>query len=299
MAKNKLALIILFVISSCGQQQEKPIVYDAVTIDKVCEKDGKGELLHRYVQVEGFLSMPSSIFSMSGGGTWVTLYEAPNNGQSVETSIRVDSTGRNRLISKAYLYDEETLKIADKDGNLLKFSDKVLIQGSLRLNTKTGKSSDCYIDIDIIQRSSTPDDIPLYRPVNKQINEAFNFGGIDYVVRSARFTKTVGNEFNATTANGFFLIAEIEIKNTTDESAYTSEEIRLKDTEGTEYSISPEGESALFMSGLSGDIFVSIEPHQSKKKVLIFDVPGKKTCYLHIAQHTGRSKSAIVTIPGN
>jgi len=299
MTKTKIPLIILFMISSCAQQQTKPIVYDAVSFDKICEKDDKGELLHRYVQLEGFLSMPSSIFSMSGGGTWVTLYEAPNNGQNIETSIRVDSAGNNRLISKAYMYDEETLKIADKDGNLLKFSDKVLIQGSLSLNTTSGKSSDCYINVDNIQRSSTPDDIPLYRPVIKQINESFNFGDVSYVVRSARFTKTAGNEIYAITATGFFLIAEIEIKNTDDESAYTREEVILKDAEGTEYPISHEGESALFMSGQSGDIFVSIEPHQSKRKVLIFDVPDKKTCYLHIAEHSGRSKSTVVTIPGN
>ena len=154
MQKNKVFLIMLFVISSCSQQQKKPIVYDAINIDKVCEKDDKGELLHRYVVVEGFLSMPSSIFSMSGGGTWVTLYEAPNNGQSIETSIKVDSAGLNRLIKKADMYDEETLKIADKDGNLLKFSDKVVIRGELRLNTTPGKSPDCYISVDNIQKSA-------------------------------------------------------------------------------------------------------------------------------------------------
>lgn len=299
MIKTKIPLILLFVISSCGQQQKKPIVYDAVTIDKACEKDDKGELLHRYVQVEGFLSMPSSIFSMSGGGTWVTLYEAPNNGQSIETSIRVDSAGSNRLISKAYMYDEETLKIADKDGNLIKFSDKVLIQGSLNLNTAPGKSQNCYISVESIQRSSTPDDIPLYRPVNKQMNETFSFGGVSYVVRAARFAKTAGNENYSVTAHGIFLILEMEIKNTGDAAVYPGEDVKLKDDKGIEFAESDDGGGALTTADQFGDIFVGIEPHQSKTRVLIFDVPDKKTCYLHISEHSGRSKSAVVMIPGN
>ncbi len=298
MPKNKLFLVMLFVISSCGQEQNKPVVYDAVTIDNVCEKDDKGKLLHENVQVEGFLTMPGEINNIWGGSIKVTLHEAPNTGQSIETSIWVDTAGKNRIILKSIYYTEETLKMADKDGNPIKFSDKVLLQGTLFSQT-SGKSPGCYIDVTNIQKSPTPDDIPLYRPVNKQMNETFSFAGVSYVVRAARFAKTAGNESYSVTAHGIFLILEMEIKNTSDAAVYPGEDVKLKDDKGMEFAESDDGGGALTTADQFGDIFVGIEPHQSKTRVLIFDVPDKKTCYLHIAQNSGRSKSAVVTIPGN
>lgn len=143
---------MLFVISSCVQYKKEPVVYDAVAIDKVCEKDDKGTLLHANVQVEGFLSLPTEINNFWGELIKVTLHEAPDTGKSIETNIWVDTAGKNRIILKSIYYTGETLKIADKDGNLIKFSDKVLIQGSL-FAKNSGESPGCYIRIKNIQKS--------------------------------------------------------------------------------------------------------------------------------------------------
>lgn len=88
---------------------------------------------------------------MYGGGTWVTLQENPGGGTKVETSIRVGTTGSSRLIKKADMYDEHTLKIADADGALLSFSDPIVIRGELRLGVG-GSSPAWYIAVDEIRR---------------------------------------------------------------------------------------------------------------------------------------------------
>jgi len=150
---DRLILILLLTVSSC-RKQDVPITYEAVAIDKVGEMNGKGDWLHRYVQVEGHLSMPAKIFTLYGGGTMVTLHESRDGGRKVETSIKVGRTGINRLIQKADMYDENTLKIADKDGVLLAFSDPVVIRGEVRSGVGE-QSPACYIVVDEI-RKATP-----------------------------------------------------------------------------------------------------------------------------------------------
>lgn len=145
-------LLLLLATVSCGSQ-DRPIQYESVTIDQVGARDAKGELLHRYVQVEGWLSMPAKIVTVFGGGTWVTLSERAHDGKTVETSIKVGKTGASRLIQTADMYDERTLKIADRDGALLSFSDPVVIRGELRIGVGQGQP-DCYIDVDDIGKAA-------------------------------------------------------------------------------------------------------------------------------------------------
>ena len=145
------SLILLLATSSC-QRQDEPVRYEAVAIDRVCDRDRQGALLHRYVQVEGYLSMPQKIFTLYGGGTSVTLYEGSEGGRRVETNIKVGKTGASRLIRKADMYDEKTLKIADQDGTLLSFSEPVVIRGELRSDVRT--PSECYIEVSEIGRGS-------------------------------------------------------------------------------------------------------------------------------------------------
>lgn len=113
---------------------------------------GNGELIHRYVQVEGYFSMPRKIFTLYGGGTSVTLFESPGGGKRIETSVKVGKTGASRLIKMADMYDESTLKIADRNGTLMSFSDPVVIRGELGLNPAQ-TPSEIYIDVTEISRA--------------------------------------------------------------------------------------------------------------------------------------------------
>jgi hypothetical protein len=147
----RASLLLLLATSSC-RGPDTPISYEALTIERVGERGGNGELIHRYVQVEGYFSMPQKIFTLYGGGTSVTLSESPGGGKRIETSVKVGKTGASRLITKADMYDENTLKIADRDGALLKFSDPVVIRGELRLNVaKT--PSEIYVEVTEISRA--------------------------------------------------------------------------------------------------------------------------------------------------
>ena len=91
---------------------------------------------------------------MYGGGTWVTLYERRDGGKNIETSIKVGTEGRNRLIKKADMYDEKTLKIADNHGSLLNFGDKVVIQGRMTLGA-SAQMQKCYIEVDNILKAES------------------------------------------------------------------------------------------------------------------------------------------------
>lgn len=101
-----------------------------------------------------------------------------------------------------------------------------------------------------------------------------------YVVNSVQFAKRIGNSFVNETADGIFLLVNMTIRNTDNEThSLTSGLFTIEDENGTAYDYSVRGGTTLMMSGGKTFILKQCQPQIPTKGTLIFEVPRKSGQY--------------------
>lgn len=131
----------------------------------------------------------------------------------------------------------------------------------------------------------------------KKIGDQVDVGNFSYVVNNARFAKSVGNEYFKKTADGIFLIVDVTFRNNyNEEHTLDNSFFKLTDEQGTEFSSSTDGESALEASDQETLFLKQCNPHISKSGLLIFEVPEKKIYDLHLSGGFWNGKTATVKL---
>ena len=131
----------------------------------------------------------------------------------------------------------------------------------------------------------------------KKIGDQIEVGNFSYLIKSAKFAKSIGNEFSQETADGVFLIISVVFRNNDSEEHTIDDSLfKLTDEAGTEFSNSTEGESALVMSGKEILFLKSCNPHITKSGLLVFEVPEKKVYDLHLSGGFWNGETAIVKL---
>lgn len=134
----------------------------------------------------------------------------------------------------------------------------------------------------------------------RKIGDQVDVGNFSYVVNNARFAKSVGNEYIKKTADGIFLIVNVTFRNNdNEEHTLDNSFFKLTDEQGTEFSSSTDGESALEASDQETLFLKQCNPHISKSGLLIFEVPEKKIYDLHLSGGFWNGKTATVKLTTN
>ena len=130
-----------------------------------------------------------------------------------------------------------------------------------------------------------------------KIGDQVEIGNFSYVVNTASFSKSVGDEFIKETADGVFLIVNVTFRNN-DKEEHTLDNsfFKLTDENGTEFESSTDGETALEMSGKPTLFLKQCNPNITKKGFLIFEVPNKKVYDLHLSGGFWSGKTAVVKL---
>ncbi len=290
----RISIVILFIlgVSCSGNRESEPSSYEKILVGDACKKDEKGNLLHKYVELEGFLQAPNAIW---GRSTRIRLYEAPGEGQYIMIDLIADSTCTNCMIVKGKnVFIKEYLKIASDSGHIFPFTDKVVVAGDLWSDIG---DPGCHIDPKWIRRAANQFDIPFYRPDTVKMGEPAVIRDQLYTVHKARFTKTIGTDLSKQTARDEFLIVEFEVQNNAEISKIiSSSDVTVKDEKGDVYAISMIGQNALFMSGVNTFQLHEILTGESLTASLVFDVPDRRNYFLTLNRGTQRGKNFIVKL---
>jgi len=144
--------------------------------------------------------------------------------------------------------------------------------------------------------SNSNDDTPEYKKIGDQID----VGNFSYVVNSAQYAKTIGDEFSQTKADGVFLIVSVTFRNNdNEEHTLDNSFFKLTDEAGTEFESSTDGETALEMAGKQTLFLKQCNPQITKSGLLIFEVPDKKIYDLHLSGGFWSGKTAVVKLTTN
>jgi len=109
------------------------------------------------------------------------------------------------------------------------------------------------------------------------IGKEIKVGYFSYFVNSIEYRKTVGNEFSSETADGIFLLVNLSIINTSDETqTLDGSAFFLTDKNDVKF------EHSLEMSGIETLFLKECQPRIKTKGVLIFEVPEKGSYSLNL-----------------
>ena len=125
-----------------------------------------------------------------------------------------------------------------------------------------------------------------------KVGETVELEGTRYTVESAKTADTVGSEFFEETAGGTYVIVELTIENTKDETkTFSSEAAKLIAGNDKTYSTDDDGT-------IAADeplIFEDMQPDVAKSGVLVFDVPKDvaKGAKLELSDLYGRGEAYV------
>ncbi len=109
-----------------------------------------------------------------------------------------------------------------------------------------------------------------------KIGETISYNTYDFTVNSVKCgVSTVGGEYFKETAQGQFCLVSLKVKNTgTKAQLFTSNEQKLLDAKGNEYSYSSEATVALMSQKGESDLWLKeINPGNSVTSQIVFDIP--------------------------
>jgi hypothetical protein len=157
----------------------------------------------------------------------------------------------------------------------------------------TADSKSVTTEIENVTEAESVSSQPVYNKMGDQIE----VGNFSYVINSAKFAKSIGNEFSRQTADGIYLIVNMTFRNN-DKEEHTLDNsfFKLSDENGTEFQSSTEGETALEMSGQETLFLKQCNPHITKSGLLIFEVPDKKVYDLHLSGGFWNGETAVVKL---
>jgi len=128
------------------------------------------------------------------------------------------------------------------------------------------------------------------------IGETIELQGTRYTVKSAKTAPTVGGEFFEEKAGGVYVIVELTIENTKDETkTFLDEAAKLVGGNGKKYSTDSDGTIAAISDDGETLIFEDMQPDVPKTGVLVFDVPKAAVAggVLQVSDLFGRGEAYI------
>lgn len=128
-----------------------------------------------------------------------------------------------------------------------------------------------------------------------ELGETVKLEGTQYTVKSAKTSETVGNEFSKQTAGGVFVVVELTIENTKDETkTFLSNAVKFQTNEGKSYSTDDDGTFAVIVDE-EPLILEDMQPDVPKTGLLVFDVPKDKAAggVLEVGDLFGRGNAYI------
>ena len=129
-----------------------------------------------------------------------------------------------------------------------------------------------------------------------KIGETVKLQGTQYTVKSAKTAPEVGSEFFKETANGIYVVVELTIENTKDETKTFSDEA-AKFIGGNKKSYSTDSDGTFAAIGDDGEalIFEDMQPDVSMTGILVYDVPKDATAgsLLEVSDLFGRGEAYI------
>lgn len=129
------------------------------------------------------------------------------------------------------------------------------------------------------------------------IGKEVSVGHFSYTVNSLKFTKSVGDEFFGETADGIYLLINLSIRNTSDETRTLDNScFYLTDANGVKFEYAIDASTAIELSGYKTLFLKDCQPRIKTNGVLIFEVPEKDVYYLHLAGNFWGTKSARIIL---
>lgn len=115
---------------------------------------------------------------------------------------------------------------------------------------------------------------------NYKLGQRIDVGNFSYVVKSANFYKTIGDNFMKRTADGEYLVVKMDITNKDKEAHMIDSNLfKVLDKSNTEYSASTEGNTTLQMSGKNTLFLKNCNPNITTSGVIAFEVPNRNNKY--------------------
>lgn len=127
------------------------------------------------------------------------------------------------------------------------------------------------------------------------VGETVSLEGTSYTVESVETTDTVGDEFFEEAAGGVYVVVELTIENTEDETkTFLDTAAKLIGSNDKTYSTDSDGTIAASTDGGSL-IFEDMQPDVAKTGLLVFDVPGDAApgATLEVSDLYGRGEAYI------
>jgi hypothetical protein len=165
----------------------------------------------------------------------------------------------------------------------------VVIKPDARINLKGAEEGTTSKKPEQTQSDSTQPETDTQKSeqeseVETSIGKETSVGHFSYIINGIKFKKTVGGEFGSETADGIYLLVDLTIKNTSDETRTLDGScFYLTDLDGVKFEYSINGSTALEMSGMKSLFLKECQPRIKTKGILIFEVPEKGEYYLHLA----------------
>ncbi|MFT3874677.1 MAG: DUF4352 domain-containing protein [Nocardioides sp.] len=129
------------------------------------------------------------------------------------------------------------------------------------------------------------------------VGDTVKLAGTKYTVTRVRTAATVGdNEFTQEEADGVFLIVDLTIENTKDETkTFDSSNATVLAGNGKSYSTDDDGTFAVIGDGGESLIFADMQPDLPKKGTLVFDLPKSavKGSFLVVSDFWGSGDAKI------
>jgi len=130
-----------------------------------------------------------------------------------------------------------------------------------------------------------------------KIGDSVQVGDFVYQVKEIAFAKKIGNEMTGKTADGVFLLIDLNVKNTGNKSATIDNSLfKLTDEAKTQYESSTEGTTALEMNGVNTLFLKQCQPGIATSGVLVFEVPEEKVYDLELSGGMWSGKTANVKL---
>lgn len=135
------------------------------------------------------------------------------------------------------------------------------------------------------------------KPSYNKIGDEISVEHFVYKVNGIKFAKTLGNDFAIETADGIFLLVDLNSKNIdTEEHTLDNNMFKLIDEKGVEYECSTDGTTALEMSGKKTLFLKQHNPNIQKQGFIVFEVPQKGVYNLMLSGGFWTGKTAKVKL---